>query len=553
LLPPPPQVLASYLDRFPTNPLCKQLANSWVEGEENFPNEGKQTYIRHVEMVSDDIPWIVRKVSGLSSLDFHASVTVDHRNRTINMTTKNISLRKKVVLDEECHYGQDPENPDHTYFEQTATLSLPGVPSSMATKCEEFLIGEYEKGIGEGRKVDQELIDRKLRAGFKAPPTWKEANPALEAALQRKERSSSMGSGGGGGGGSGGMKRSASQESLRSVSSQNSRARATLYGREEQRVSQSEAQQYLLRKFGLDIERDYFAELWKEEGLELDDTIDRARLLVMFSEEMGLGELAGADAAEIAMQEAEHVKLRKSQPGGQSPDPRMGEVPAVAARLLALVKELHGGVDAMFSRMDADGSGIVDSEKLAAALVSLGEPQQQQPAGGAAGGFSAADLDELIELVSMSDEDSFGQADWEEFCSSGAAGSGHHREGGAQADDSLYDDDGDGFASPARGQTPSGGHSAAAGTPQRGGSGGLEVSTESPAPPAPSPPSMGRLLLQDADTVMNWAVVSGWVSKQGRSRTGFKRRWCILVKHGTGHMSLVRNAGTHTLLHLPHS
>ena len=31
-----------------------------------------------------------------------------------------------------------------------------------------------------------------------------------------------------------------------------------------------------------------------------------------------------------------------------------------------------------------------------------------------------------------------------------------------------------------------------------------------------SPPSMGRLLLLDAATVMNWAVVSGWVNKQGR-------------------------------------
>ena len=37
-------------------------------------------------------------------------------------------------------------------------------------------------------------------------------------------------------------------------------------------------------------------ELWKEEELAPDEKIDRARLLVMFSEEYGLGELAGADA-----------------------------------------------------------------------------------------------------------------------------------------------------------------------------------------------------------------------------------------------------------------
>ena len=37
------QVLAAYLDRFPTNPLCKQMANSWTEDEEDYPEEGKQT------------------------------------------------------------------------------------------------------------------------------------------------------------------------------------------------------------------------------------------------------------------------------------------------------------------------------------------------------------------------------------------------------------------------------------------------------------------------------------------------------------------------------
>ena len=45
-----------------------------------------------------------------------------------------------------------------------------------------------------------------------------------------------------------------------------------------------------------DIEEEYFVELWKEEELAPDEKIDRARLLVMFSEEYGLGELAGADA-----------------------------------------------------------------------------------------------------------------------------------------------------------------------------------------------------------------------------------------------------------------
>ena len=472
---------------------------------------GRRRYIRYVEIVADDIPWIVRKASGLNSLNFHAAYQVDYRNRTMTLLTKNITLRKKAVLDEQCIYKVDPDNPQHTYFEQTATLSLPGVPSSLASKCEQFLIGEYEKGIGEGRKIDQELIDSKLRGGFKAPPTWAEANPALEAVLQRKERSSSLGN----------LRHSTSHESLRSVGSgsQLSLARADLYGPNAQRVSQSEAQKYLQRKFGLDLDPDDFAELWKEEGLEPGETIDRARLLVIFSEEMGLGELAGPDAAEIAMQEAERAKSRRNHPGDRQ-SPAKSQVAALTKRLQAIVQEMPGGAASLFSRMDTDGTGIIYSDKLATALTGL------QLA------FSDADIEELIDLVSMSDEDSFCLADWEEFLALGAA-EPRRKVGGGCADSVDVESspalDAAAGAEAASDRSRGTSRTAAPGSQGRAFDGADSL----------SPPSMGRLLLLDAATVMNWAVVSGWVNKQGRSRTGFKRRWCILVKHNSSQMSLV--------------
>ena len=335
--------------------------------------------------------------------------------------------------------------------------------------------------------------------------------PALEAALQRKERSSSLGS----------LRHSTSHESLRSVGSgsQRSLARADLYGPNAQRVSQSEAQQYLQRKFGLDLDPEDFAELWKEEGLEPGETIDRARLLVIFSEEMGLGELAGPDAAEIAMQEAERAKSRRNSPGdGQSPV--KSQVAALAARLQAIVQEMPGGAASLFSRMDTDGTGIIYSDKLATALTGL------QVA------FSDADIDELIDLVSMSDEDSFCLADWEEFFAPGAA-EPRRKAGGAYAD-SVDDESSPALDAAAGGEVASDRSLGAFRTAAPGLQGRAFEGAD-----GLSPPSMGRLLLLDAATVMNWAVVSGWVNKQGRSRTGFKRRWCMLVKHNSSQMSLV--------------
>ena len=136
----------------------------------------------------------------------------------------------------------------------------------------------------------------------------------------------------------------------------NSRARAELYAstsREDARVSQAEAQHYLLKKFGLDIDAgahplaptprqavalsvsvsvsvsvssrravctEFVARLWEEEELDRAETIDRARLLVLFSEEMELGELAGENAAELAMEEAQHVIEKRRRVGSAGRD-----------------------------------------------------------------------------------------------------------------------------------------------------------------------------------------------------------------------------------------
>lgn len=155
-------MLAAYTDRFPTNDLNEQLVDSRVEDEETFPDEGKTSFIRIVTIAPTELPWIVRKATGLSFVNFHTAVTIDYRARSMDMTTRNIELRKRFVLDEVCHYRVDPEDSRWTIFEQTATVAVPGVPSSIAPVMEDFLTSQYEKGIGEGRKIDQKLIERRM-------------------------------------------------------------------------------------------------------------------------------------------------------------------------------------------------------------------------------------------------------------------------------------------------------------------------------------------------------------------------------------------------------
>ena len=81
--------------------------------------------------------------------------------------------------------------------------------------------------------------------------------------------------------------------------------------------------------------------MWEEEELDRAETIDRARLLVLFSEEMELGELAGENAAELAMEEAQAiVEENWHTPSMMKSAAEVGWTGANAP----IVRELWGGV-----------------------------------------------------------------------------------------------------------------------------------------------------------------------------------------------------------------
>ena len=191
------QVYGAYVERFPTHERVPQMLTSWVSDKVDYPEEGRETFLRTVHVSADDIPWIIRKVTGLDKIVFEQEINVDLRNRSLSMVTKNATLRKKLLCDEVCQYVVDEVNGEWTYFEQTATLSVPGMPTPVARAIEKLFIKEYEKGIAAGRDTDQLLIDLLLeRAGDKLAgggersvwPTWSEANPELDAALARTVR-----------------------------------------------------------------------------------------------------------------------------------------------------------------------------------------------------------------------------------------------------------------------------------------------------------------------------------------------------------------------------
>ena len=256
---------------------------------------------------------------------------------------------------------------------------------------------------------------------------------------------------------------------------------------------------------------EFVARLWEEEELDRGETIDRARLLVLFSEEMELGELAGENAAELAMEEAQHVIEKRRRVGSVAGSP--DAVPQTVAQLESLVR-VAGGSDVLFGAAGEDETDELDASALSAALSrSLGPLNVP---------FSAAELDEIVVFVANG-QPAFRRSDWEEF----SAGQVRESAGGNLTPRGPWDGVGSAASSPATQRTPTA-------SPQSGArAGGVALEKEGAAMAAGPAPPAAMLLLHPVEKAMSWAVRAQPLSQHftpvvGRSLASRRvRRWCL--------------------------
>lgn len=92
---------------------------------------------------SNEVPWLVRKATGIDTLQFESECVLDWARREYIITSKNVTMRSKVTIDEVGCYRVHDENPDYTWIEQSVTLSIPGLPSSLAKilgECAAYIV-----------------------------------------------------------------------------------------------------------------------------------------------------------------------------------------------------------------------------------------------------------------------------------------------------------------------------------------------------------------------------------------------------------------------------
>lgn len=79
--------------------------------------------------------------------------------RTMEMITRNVTLKDFVEVEEKCSYLPHPENPEWTLFRQETNITCATMPAlkSMAGKIEQKCVEKFQQNSARGRDVVEQV------------------------------------------------------------------------------------------------------------------------------------------------------------------------------------------------------------------------------------------------------------------------------------------------------------------------------------------------------------------------------------------------------------
>ncbi|OVA04785.1 PRELI/MSF1 [Macleaya cordata] len=105
-------------------------------------------------------PWFIRKIIGQEICHCVESTVVDARSRTMQLTTRNVSLRKFLEVEEKSWYEPHPENPvNWTVAKQETSIKIKPLSAlaSMAEKVEQKCAEKFLQNSVKGREVMERI------------------------------------------------------------------------------------------------------------------------------------------------------------------------------------------------------------------------------------------------------------------------------------------------------------------------------------------------------------------------------------------------------------
>ncbi|CAN1198798.1 Protein slowmo homolog [Linum perenne] len=105
-------------------------------------------------------PWFIRKMVGQEMCNCVESTVVDGRTRSMQLTTRNISLDKFIEVEEKIQYEPHPDNPSGwTVCKQQTSIQIKPLSTlaSMAEKLEQKCADRFMQNSVKGREVMERI------------------------------------------------------------------------------------------------------------------------------------------------------------------------------------------------------------------------------------------------------------------------------------------------------------------------------------------------------------------------------------------------------------
>ncbi|KAF5181825.1 Preli domain containing protein 3b [Thalictrum thalictroides] len=146
-----------------TEPENKRILSHILEVDTLNSNLDPQTGKLHTTRaitVNAPGPWFIRKIIGQNICHCVESTVVDGQSRSMQLTSRNVSLRKYIEVEEKIRYDPHPENPNGwTVCQQETSIKIKPLTAlaSMAEKIEQRCAEKFLQNSVKGREVMEKI------------------------------------------------------------------------------------------------------------------------------------------------------------------------------------------------------------------------------------------------------------------------------------------------------------------------------------------------------------------------------------------------------------
>ncbi|KAF9597394.1 hypothetical protein IFM89_017740 [Coptis chinensis] len=126
----------------------------------NLDTQAGKLYTTRAITVNAPGPWFIRKIIGQNICHCVESTVVDARSKSMQLITRNVSLRKYIEVEEKSWYDPHPENPESwTVCKQETSIKIKPFTAlaSMAEKVEQKCADRFLQNSVKGREVMERI------------------------------------------------------------------------------------------------------------------------------------------------------------------------------------------------------------------------------------------------------------------------------------------------------------------------------------------------------------------------------------------------------------